>query len=148
MPPAPLRLGDQVTLHYRLSCAGEELVGTEPDAPETFTLGQGELAPGLETLLLGLTAGARRGFHLEPGAAFGVHDPSLVHVLPRGDFPPDMELAVGHEVEFTLPNGQTLFGTVRELAPDTATVDFNHPLARLALEFEVHILAVGPARHT
>lgn len=141
---SPLRLGDKVTLLYRLSCAGQELVDTFPDAPETFTLGDGELAPGLESLLLGLPADAHRSFQLEPGAAFGVHDPFLVHTLPRDEFPAEMELAPGHQVEFTLPNGQTLNGTVLELTPLRVQVDFNHPLASLPVEFEVHILAVEP----
>ncbi len=142
MSTAPIRIGDRVTLHYRLSCGDQELVNTFPDMPETFTLGQGDIAPGLETLLLGLSAEAHRTFQLEPGAAFGVHDESLIHTLPREEFPPEMALEPSHQVTFTLPNGQTLNGTVQELSPQHVIVDFNHPLASLPVAFEVHILAV------
>lgn len=138
-----LRLGDQATLHYRLSCQGETLVDTFPEGPETFTLGHGDIDARLETLLLGLRAGDNMTYELEPGEAFGPRDPAMIHTLPREDFPPDMELAVGHDVEFALPNGQTLTGSVMEIGADTVRVDFNHPLAGLPVTFEVDLLAIG-----
>lgn len=142
--PSSLRLGDQVTLHYRLTCAGETVVDTFAEGPETFTLGQGEIAPRLESLLLGLHGGDRRLFELAADEAFGAHDPDMVHDLPRGDFPAAMELNEGCAVEFELPNGQTLIGTLLALDDERARVDFNHPLAGLPVNFEVHILAIVP----
>lgn len=141
-----LRPGDQVTLHYRLECGGEEVVNTFPDEPETFTLGAGELEGRLEALLLGLGPNASQGqhltFELEPGEAFGQRDEQLVHTLPRQDFPTHMELAPGHGVQFDLPNGQSMMGTVLEIGEDTVKVDFNHPLAGLPVTLEVRILSV------
>jgi FKBP-type peptidyl-prolyl cis-trans isomerase SlpA len=137
-----LRPGDRVTLHYRLECGGEEMVNTFPEAPETFTLGSGELEARLETLLLGHTAGQHLTFELGPGEAFGPRDEQLVHSLPRTDFPADMELAPGHGVQFDLPNGQHMMGTVLEIGEDTVQVDFNHPLADLPVTLEVHILSI------
>lgn len=139
-----LRLGDQITLHYRLSCQGETLVDSFPEGPETFSLGQGDIDPRLETLLLGLRVGDRRLFELEPGEAFGPRDPAMIHTLPRTDFPADMELEVGSGVEFELPNGQTLSGSVLAIDDDGVRVDFNHPLAGLPVNFEVQILALIP----
>jgi len=139
-----LRLGDQVTLHYRLACNGEEIVNTFAAAAETFRLGQGEIDPRLEVLLIGLQAGDHRTFELDPGAAFGSHEAGMVHDLPRSDFAADMPLIPGHEVEFTLPNGQTLHGIIRSVMADSVQVDFNHPLAGLPVLFEVKILAIQP----
>ncbi len=138
-----LRLGDQATLHYRLSCQGEILVDTFPDGPETFILGHGDIDARLETLLLGLRAGDHMTYELAPGEAFGPHDPALVHTLPRDDFPADMALVIGGDVEFSLPNGQALTGSVLEIDADNVRVDFNHPLAGLPVTFEVSVLAIG-----
>ncbi|MDP2834888.1 MAG: FKBP-type peptidyl-prolyl cis-trans isomerase [Pseudomonadota bacterium] len=144
---ASLHLGDQATLHYRLSCQGEILVDTYSEGPETFTLGHGEIDPRLETLLLGLCVGDHRLFDLSPGEAFGPHDPAMIHSLPRSDFSAnlgaDMELAVNSSVDFSLPNGQVLTGTVLEIDADSVRVDFNHPLAGLPVNFEVQILAIA-----
>ncbi|HNQ05079.1 MAG TPA: FKBP-type peptidyl-prolyl cis-trans isomerase [Thiobacillaceae bacterium] len=137
-----LRPGDRVTLHYRLTCADTEVVNTFPHAPETFTLGTGELEARLELLLLGLEAGQHRVFELAPGEAFGHRDEQLVHTLPRGDFPADMELAPGYGVRFDLPNGQSMMGTVRALTDTDVTMDFNHFLAGLPVTLEVRILAI------
>lgn len=137
-----LRPGDRVTLHYRLECSGEEVVNTFPEGPETFTLGSGELEGRLETLLLGLTEGQHLTFDLDPGEAFGQRDEQLVHTLPRADFPADMELEPGHGVQFDLPNGQSMMGTVLEMDEDAVQVDFNHPLAGLPITLEVQIIAI------
>jgi len=141
-----LRPGSVATLHYRLECGGQEVVNTFDEGPETFTLGVGELEARLEVLLLGLNVGDHLTYELGPGEAFGSHDPAMIHTLPRGDFPANiaanMELAVDSGVEFTLPNGQTLTGSVLEIDADKVRVDFNHPLAGLPVTFEVKILAV------
>lgn len=137
-----LRLGDRVTLHYRLGSGEREIVDTFADAPETFTLGSGELEARLEILLLGLEPGQQRTFVLAPGEAFGFRDPALVHVLQRREFPADMTLEPGHGVQFDLPNGQSMMGTVLELTADTVKVDFNHPLAGLPVTLEVRIIAI------
>lgn len=140
-----LRLGDQVTLHYRLACNGEDVVNTFSGQAETYRIGQGEIDPRLEVLLTGLQAGEHRTFDLAPGAAFGSHDASLLHDLPRSEFAADMKLAPGHDVEFSLPNGQILHGVIRSISTDSVQVDFNHPLAGLPVQFEVKILAIVPS---
>jgi FKBP-type peptidyl-prolyl cis-trans isomerase SlpA len=135
-----IRSGDLVTLHYRLASMGQEIVDTFPDAPETFRMGTGEIDSRLERALLGLAAGTHQTLHLTPWEAFGERDEELVQDLPREDFAD--ELPVGHQVEFELPNGQTLVGTIVEVGPETVRIDFNHPLAGLPVEFEIKVLAI------
>lgn len=138
-----IRPGARVTLHYRLTCRGEEIVDTfADDQPETFTLGGGEIDARLEVLLLGLVPGDHRTWRLEAGEAFGLPDPALVHPLPRADFPPETELREGLQMAFDLPNGQSMNGILRAIGDETVTVDFNHPLAGLPVEFEVKILSL------
>lgn len=137
-----LKIGDQVTLHYRLACNGEEIVNTFGEQAETFRIGGGDIDPRLEVLMTGLQAGDHRTYELDPGAAFGSHEANMIHHLPRSDFAADNVLIPGHEVEFSLPNGQTLHGIVRSIAADSVEVDFNHPLAGLPVVFEVKILTI------
>ena len=143
MSRAPIRVGDRITLHYRLACRGEEIVNTfADDEPETFTLGRGEIDPRLEALLLGLTEGDHRTLDLQADEAFGLYDPALIQYLPHADFPSGTELIPGRQMAFDLPNGQSMHGVIREIGQETVQVDFNHPLAGLPVEFEVQILAV------
>ncbi len=137
--------GDRVTLHYRIASYGQEIADTFPDAPETFCIGDGEIDGRLEQMLIGLHEGERHHFELHPWQAFGERDEDLVQNLPRTDFPVDMVLQPEHQVDFELPDGKTLTGTVLEVDANTAKIDFNHPLAGLPIEFEVHILAIEHA---
>lgn len=140
-----IRPGDRVTLHYRIASYGQEIVDTFPDAPETFQVGAGDIDMRLEQQLIGLAEGERRRFELMPWEAFGERDEALVQTLPRRDFPADTALLPDHQIEFELPNGQVLTGTILGIESDTVQVDFNHPLAGLPIEFEIHILAVEHA---
>lgn len=141
MSARAVRMGDRLTLHYRLSCAGQTVASTFGADPETFVVGAGEIDPRLEVHLLGLPVGTHTTLTLGPGEAFGVRDEALVHRLPRTDFDPTLDLAHGHTVDFCLPNGQTLSGTILALDETHVQVDFNHPLAGLPVEFEVEVLA-------
>lgn len=143
-----LRPGDLVSLHYRLTCGNEEVVNTFAEQPEAFTLGSGELESRLESLLLGLEPGQHVTFDLAAGEAFGPYDDALVHALPRQDFPADMTLDIGHGVQFNLPNGQSLMGSVLTLDAAWVKVDFNHPLAGRPVTFEVEITAAEAAAVT
>ena len=143
-------LNDRVTLHYRLACGDAELVNTFNDAPETFQFGRGEIDPRLEYALKGLTTGTHTTLHLTPAMAFGEHDPDRVQAYPRADLndlAADSAIDIGHRIQFQLPNGQALHAAVLALDATTATLDFNHPLAGQAVEFEVHILSIEAPRH-
>jgi FKBP-type peptidyl-prolyl cis-trans isomerase SlpA len=136
------RLGERVRLHYRLACAGTEIVNTFADDPEPFVLGQGEIDPRLEALVTCLDRGERVTFNLDSDQAFGGHDPTLIQMLPRQDFPRELILTPGHTADFTLPNGNVLSGTILAVGIDQVEIDFNHPLAGLPVQFEVELLDI------
>lgn len=137
------RMGDRVTLRYRLSCAGQEIVNNFAGDPETFVLGSAEIDPRLEILITGLAPGTRHLHHLQAWQAFGERDESLVRAMDRAEFDATLDLQPGLVVEFTLPNGQTLQGSIVSLDTGKVWVDFNHPLAGLPVEFEVELLSVS-----
>jgi FKBP-type peptidyl-prolyl cis-trans isomerase SlpA len=143
MQPRP---GDTISLHYRLSCAGRDIVNTFPEDPETFTLGCNEMDPRLEVLVLGLEAGQHATFHLEPVQAFGFRDEALVHLLALDEFPDKEAISVGNYVEFPMPNGEIMLGTIVEVRDLNVKVDFNHPLAGLPIELELELLDVNRTR--
>lgn len=140
--------GSFLTLHYRLASAqGEDLISTFGEKPATLSLGSGQLAPAMESRLLGLREGAHEVFSLEAGEAFGERSPDLLQRVSRsmlrelGD--PQDDYAVGDVVRFPTPDGEGSYaGVVREVAPDWLLFDFNHPLAGKPVRFEVQLLGV------
>ncbi|MEO1767981.1 FKBP-type peptidyl-prolyl cis-trans isomerase [Thiobacter aerophilum] len=135
--------GDTILLHYRLAAGvGEVVESTFEGEPAVLTLGTGELAENLERCLIGLQPGETHVFLLQPEQAFGACDPARVHRLPLAAFPPEMPVTPRALIEFALPNGSRLLGTVLERDAKTALVDFNHPLCGCPVQFEVQVLEI------
>lgn len=143
-----------LTLHYRLTGPGAvDTVNTFDGAPATLTLGQGQLSPALEALLVGLEEGTRRRFELAPGEAFGARSPGLLRWVSRSVVDaardvPGPDPVPGDMLRLRLPDDATghslLTALVREVdaGQDAVLLDFNHPLADCETTFEVEILAV------
>jgi len=140
--------GSFLTLHYRLRGPdGTVVVNTFDDKPATLSLGAGQLAPAMESRLIGLAEGAHQTFALAPGEAFGEHNPDRVQRVARSLLDQlgatDQEYTPGDVVQFPTPDGTSTFaGVVRELGDDWLLFDFNHPLAGQALSFEVQLIGV------
>jgi FKBP-type peptidyl-prolyl cis-trans isomerase SlpA len=140
--------GSFLTLHYRLAGPdGSDVINTFGAQPATLSLGAGQLAPAMESLLVGLSAGRRETFELAPGAAFGARKAELVQRVARSLLaqlgPEDGAFEVGDVVQFPRPDGKPGFaGVVRETADDWLLFDFNHPLAGQRVTFEVELIEV------
>ena len=140
--------GSFLTLHYRLSGPdGADVINTFDDGPATLSLGSGQLAPAMESCLLGLAEGAHECFALAPGEAFGARNPDMLQRVPLallrelGDA--DATYAEGDVVRFPTPDGRGAFaGVVREVGDGWLLFDFNHPLAGQAVNFEVQLIGV------
>jgi len=133
----------RVTLHYRLGLTDDSVLEDNfDDEPMTVTLGQGEMAEGLELALIGLRPGDEQTIDIGPDLAFGFVDNNLVRSLPRSDFNPAMELERGLIIEFANEDGDTLPGTILDFDDSEVRVDLNHPLAGQTVRYSVKILAV------
>jgi FKBP-type peptidyl-prolyl cis-trans isomerase SlpA len=144
MSKSAVAYGDTIQLRYAIRFRnGDEIVSNFEEAgPDTLTLGDGTLAQSLEQWLIGLKPGERHVFLLEPWQAFGISSEEMVQTLNPQDIPSGMQLEPGTLVEFEMPNGQTLAGSILEITPEGVKVDFNHPLADCPIEFEVEVARI------
>jgi FKBP-type peptidyl-prolyl cis-trans isomerase SlpA len=148
--PAVVQPASFLTLHYRMAGPdGTTLINTFDSKPATLSLGTGELSPAIEQRLLGLAEGVRTTFKLDAGEAFGPRNPELVQWVARKLLnelsEPDVRYSVGDVVQFPTPDGLGQYaGAVRQVKEDADAVqfDFNHPLAGVPVEFEVHVIGV------
>ena len=136
-----------LTLHYRLaSVDGNDIVTTFGGTPATLMLGQGQLAPVLEELLLGMPEGTHKTFELAASEGFGERHPDLVQSVSRATLDensvPGADYKIGDLVDFAAPGGGRFAGVLREMRDDSALFDFNHPLAGQPLRFEVKLISV------
>lgn len=142
----PIGEGTRVTLHFSLALEDGQLIDSNFDKqPAIFEVGDGNLLPGFEKALFGLTRGSKTTVTIAAQDGFGEYSEENVQRLSRGAFAADMELAEGLIVSFDDRGQGELPGVISRIDGSTVWVDFNHPLAGRNILFEVAILDVVPA---
>jgi FKBP-type peptidyl-prolyl cis-trans isomerase SlyD len=109
-------------------------------APMTYLHGgYGQMFEALERALEGKSAGESLLLQLEPEQAFGDYDAELLRVEPLERY--GEGVAVGMEIE----EDAQLY-TVTDVADGKVVLDANHPLAGMALRFQVEIISIRKAQ--
>jgi len=144
---AVVKPDSHVTLNYRLALAdGADIVSTFGDKPATLLMGAGQLAPPLESILMGMTVGHHSVIQLGNDEAFGPRNPDLLQWVSLETLKANAALGEdfvpGDLVEFNAPGGGRYAGILKEIGAQAALFDFNHPLAGQALAFEVEIIGI------
>jgi len=135
-----------VAIHYKLTNeAGEELDASQPDQPLVYMHGSQSIIPGLESALAGKDAGERLQVSIAPENAYGESDPDLIQAVPRSVFEGVDEIEPGMQFSAQSDEGPSHAVTVREVSDEEVTIDGNHPLAGVALHFDVLIESVREA---
>lgn len=135
----------EVLFHFTLTLADGSVADSTKlqGKPAKLKMGDGSLTANFEACLLGLKAGDQHSFELGPDDAFGQVNPNNIHYMERRQFAAELDLSEGSIVAFTQPNGAEIPGIIRDVAGDSVTVDFNHPLAGQRVTFDVEILTVA-----
>ncbi len=136
-------IGDTVRIHYtgRLD-DGTEFDSSEGREPIEFTLGAGQVIPGFEKAILGMEPGETKTFTIPSDEAYGPYRPELVHRVPRGQIPPQVQVYPGARLEARDQGGNRIALTVLEVSEEEVVMDANHPLAGKDLTFEVRLVEV------
>ncbi|MCF7483306.1 FKBP-type peptidyl-prolyl cis-trans isomerase [Vibrio sp. J1-1] len=133
-----------VTLHFTIKMKDGSVADSTHNMgkPAKFVMGDGSLSENFEQCLVGLQSGEQKAIELKAEDAFGMPNPDHIHYMDRTKFVGDSEVEVGTIMAFSGPDGMEIPGIITEIAGDSVTVDFNHPLAGQDVTFEVEILSV------
>jgi FKBP-type peptidyl-prolyl cis-trans isomerase SlyD len=135
-----------VSLEYRLHLGdGATVDQSAPGEPLAYLHGRGQIVPGLEGELEGMSAGESKQVMVPPSKGYGEHDARGIQVVPRAMFPPNAPLQVGMTLTAQSEEGDMMPITIRELKDDSVVVDLNHPLAGKTLHFDVTVREVRDA---
>jgi len=131
-----------VGIEYELKEVGgsEVLDSNKGGAPLEFIIGKGQLIPGLEKQLVGMSAGESADILVKAEEAYGLRDEEAVQELPREQFE-GIELEKGMSLYGQGQNGETIQVKVLDFDDKTVKVDFNHPLAGKDLMFNVTVVS-------
>lgn len=136
--------GDDVKVHYTGKLSNGETFDSSRDGdPMEVRIGAGRLIENFEKALLGMAEGEVKEVSIPPEDAYGLRQDALVHTVAREQLPPDLDLAVGMQLEARDPNGGAVRFRLIAFDEDRAVLDANHPLAGETLNFEIEMVNIA-----
>ena len=144
--------GSVIKMHYKGTFPdGEQFDNSyERDAPIVITVGNGQILPGLETGLVGMSVGETKHISLASIDAYGERNPNAYAAVPKGNFPEDFvgKLEEGATIPLTNSEGMQMLGTVETINEESVIFDMNHPMAGKDLEFDVEVVEFSSEEDT
>jgi len=144
--------GDKVKVHYTGRLEGGEIFDSseciEDDCncntgPMEFTIGEGEVIPGFETAVIGMSEGEAKTFTIPVDEAYGLRNEEMVVAVERSHVPADLTPEVGMRLEVTQEDGQEFPVVITEVTETHVTLGANHPLAGRELTFDIKLVEIG-----
>lgn len=136
-----------VSVKYKLSDAQNNLIDDGQQPMVYLHGGYENTLPKIEEELDGKEEGYTSTIQVEPDDAFGDYDPALVKVEPRNRLPEPLEVGMQFEgmPDANDADDEAMIFTVTDIADDKVVLDGNHPLAGMALRFELTVVGVRAA---
>lgn len=123
---------------------GQVLDSSEGQSPLTYLHGNGGIIPGLERELDGKVVGDELQVSVAPADAYGERNDALQQDVPKSQFESVPDLAPGMQFQVESNAGPMVI-TVVEIGEEEVTVDGNHPLAGVNLNFAVTVREIREA---
>jgi peptidylprolyl isomerase len=139
-----VKTGDTVRIHYTGTLAdGSTFDSSDGRDPLEFTVGSGQIIPGLDKAIPGMSVGDKKTVDVPADEAYGQPDPNARQAVPRGEIPADIPLDLGTQLQVQTPQGQVLPVTVVEVTEEQVMLDANHPLAGKDLTFAIELVEIA-----
>jgi len=138
-----VKSGDTIRLHYTGTLAdGTTFDSSAGREPLQFEVGSGQIIPGLDAAMPGMTVGEKKTVTIPPELAYGAHNPEAVQSIPRAQIPDHIPTEVGTQLQVQTPDGRPMPVVVTAADEQSVTLDANHPLAGKSLTFDVELVEI------
>ncbi|WP_112322209.1 FKBP-type peptidyl-prolyl cis-trans isomerase [Oceanibium sediminis] len=138
------KAGDKLRIHYTGKLEdGTVFDNSEGREPLEFTIGAGEIIPGLDRGVVGMEVGETREVTIPPEEAYGERDAARIQSVPLEAVPDHIPTEPGSQLSVQTPEGQTVPVIVSDKTDTHLELDANHPLAGKTLTFEVMLVEVA-----
>ncbi len=136
--------GDTVKVHYTGKLKDGRIFDSSRDGdPLELRLGAGQVIPGFEKELVGMSPDETKTFEVTAEDAYGPYQEELVAEIEKERVPEDLNLEIGQQLVLRQgTQGQAVRVTVKDISEEGVTLDANHPLAGEDLIFEVQLVKI------
>ena len=134
-----------VTIEYELKVNDEVLDSSEEEGPLPYLHGHGNIISGLENALSGMKISESKKIVVEPKDGYGEREEEAMMEGPRDEFPEEVPVEVGVELEVTDKDGDIMLVTISKVEDEMVTLDTNHPLAGFQLHFDIKVIGIRDA---
>jgi FKBP-type peptidyl-prolyl cis-trans isomerase 2 len=139
-----VKYGDTVKVHYTGKLEDGTVFDSSLDrGPLQFTIGEGQVIPGFEQAVVGMSLGESKTVTIPMDKAYGPHREEMVVMVERTKFPEHMQLEVDQQLQIRQDDGQILFVIVADVSESSVTLDANHPLAGEDLTFDIQLIEIS-----
>jgi peptidylprolyl isomerase len=136
--------GDTVRIAYTGTLNdGTVFDSSEGRDPLEFTIGSGQIIPGLDKAMPGMTVGEKKRVEVGVMEAYGPSQADRVLEVPLEELPADIPREVGITLAMQGPDGQQMPVRVTAVSDTKMTLDANHPLAGEDLVFDIELVSIG-----
>ena len=131
-----------VTVHYTGTLEdGTVFDSSREREPFSFILGSGQVIPGFNNGIVGMSVGETKTITIPPEDAYGNSNPNMFQTVPKAQFPEGFDFIPNGYLQGAHDNGQPFTARIAEVRPTEVVVDLNHQLAGNTLTFEVELLS-------
>lgn len=136
--------GNTVKIHYKGTLEdGTVFDSSEGREPLEFTIGSGQVIPGFDEAVMGMSVGDKKSVHIPAEKAYGPRNDELIISAPKEHIPPEIKPEMGQRLEMGGPNGEIVVVTVVEVTDTHIKLDANPPLAGKDLNFDLELVNIG-----
>ena len=138
------KAGDTVRIHYTGTLSdGTTFDSSEGRDPIEFTVGSGDIIPGLDKAMPGMEVGESKTVTVPCDEAYGPVNPEAMQTVERAQIPDHIPLDLGTALQVQDQTGRAMAVTVAEVTEDKVALDANHPLAGKDLTFAVELVEIA-----
>ena len=140
---AEANFGNTVKVHYAVKLDDSTVFDSNFNLePLTFTIGLGQVIPGFEQAVIGMSPGTSRTVRVLSDEAYGPYNKELVSEVDRKEFPADFKFEVGQHLQIPQGSEQPMLATVLNVSEARITLDINHPLAGKDLTIDIQLIEI------
>ena len=136
--------GSKVKIHYTGTFDdGEVFDSSREMEPLEFEVGTGEVIPGFDNAVVGMTVGETKKVRLPEAEAYGSYNQEMVFDADPGQFEEGLTPEIGQQFQTEMEDGTPLLLAVKSVEDGKVVLDANHPMAGKTLNFDLEVVEIA-----